>query len=87
MKITKSYKVVKTYEIRYLFPKTLSWRLRKLKEVNKKVQSKCLVCNHKFGEDEEVYLASIAGTTNKLICSSCWDKINEKLNSEKNENK
>lgn len=86
MKIIKSYRVVKNYEIQSLFPKSFNWQFRKLKEISKKVQSTCFVCNHKFGEDEEVYLMAIVGTTNKLICSNCWNKINEQLNLEKNEN-
>lgn len=87
MKIPKSYIVIKSYEIQCLFPKKFSWKLSELKKVNTKIPNKCFVCEHKFGKDEQVYLASIVGTENQLICNNCWDKINAYLNSEKNENK
>ena len=86
MKIAKSYIVIKTYEIQCLFPKKFSWQLNELKKVNAKISNECFVCEHKFGKDEQVYLTSIIGAENQLICTNCWDKINAHLNSDKNEN-
>ena len=37
MKIIKSYRVVKNYEIQSLFPKSFNWQFHKLKEISKKV--------------------------------------------------
>ena len=85
MKISKSYKVTKTYEIQCLFPKKFSWKLSEFKKVNAKILNECFVCEHKFDKDEQVYLASIVGTENQLICNNCWDRINTELNSDKNE--
>ena len=86
MKIPKSYKVIKTYEIQCLFPKKFSWKLSELKKVKAKILNECFVCEHKFDKDEQVYLASIVKAENQLICSNCWDRINSELNSDKNEN-
>ena len=52
MKIPKSYKVIKTYEIQCLFPKKFSWKLSELKKVNTKIPNECFVCEHKFDKDE-----------------------------------
>ena len=34
----------------------------------------CFNCNHKFKDDEDVYLVMLKGTLNKLFCKECNDK-------------
>lgn len=44
------------------------------------VQRCCFNCNHKFKDDDDVYLVILKGTLNKLFCKSCNDKALNELN-------
>ena len=54
MKIPKSYKVIKTYEIQCLFPKKFSWKLTELKQFNTKIPNECFVCEHQFDTETQM---------------------------------
>ena len=78
-------KAIKVYELRDIFPRPIC-TFKTFKEVHgEEAQSKCFVCDHKFAENDDLYLAQFHKLPNKLICKDCWDKANEELGSCKNE--
>lgn len=78
-------KAIKVYELRDIFPRPIC-TFKTFKEVHgEEAQSECFVCDHKFAEDETLYLAQFHKLPNKLICKDCWDKAKEELESCKNE--
>lgn len=36
----------------------------------------CFVCNHKFGNDETIYIASVIHDKNRIVCAHCAETIN-----------
>lgn len=36
----------------------------------------CFVCNHKFADDETIYLAQVKRDKNRIVCEHCATKIN-----------
>lgn len=38
-----------------------------------KVQRCCFNCNHKFTDDDDIYLAMFKGTLNHFLCKNCRD--------------
>lgn len=72
IKITK-----KTYKVLHVVDKPFLkfWQFRKSKEsIGRTVQRRCFNCNHKFEDDDNVYLVMLKGTLNKLFCKECNDK-------------
>ena len=51
------------------------------------VQRCCFNCNHKFKEDDDVYLVMLKGTHNRLFCKECNDKALADLRKEVNNEK
>lgn len=71
IKITK-----RTYEVLHAVDKPFLkfGQFRKTREsIGLPVQRLCFNCNHKFKEDDDVYLVMLKGTLNKLFCKSCND--------------
>lgn len=54
------------------------WKFGKFREIRErlglKVQRCCFNCNHKFADDEYIYLAMFKGTFNHFLCKNCKDK-------------
>lgn len=72
IKITK-----KTYKVLHAVNKPFLkfGQFRKAREsIGLSVQRLCFNCNHKFKEDDDVYLVMFKGTGNKLFCKECNDK-------------
>lgn len=38
------------------------------------VERCCFNCNHKFNDDDDIYLVIVKGTHNRLLCKKCNDK-------------
>lgn len=36
----------------------------------------CFVCNHKFDDSERIYLATVLGDKNRIVCEHCAKRIN-----------
>lgn len=36
----------------------------------------CFVCNHKFFDSEQIYLAAVLGDRNRIVCEHCAKRIN-----------
>lgn len=50
-------------------------QFRKVREsIGSSVQRCCFNCNHKFKDDDDIYLVMLKGTLNKLFCKECNDK-------------
>ena len=49
----------------------------KLFAVNKKVRHTCFKCNHKFQDDDAVYLGFIKKHKNEIFCEKCANEIAE----------
>ena len=85
IKITK-----KTYKVLHAVDKPFLkfGQFRKSREsIGLPVQRLCFNCNHKFKEDDDVYLVMLKGTLNKLFCKECNDKALADLRKEvRNEN-
>lgn len=47
-----------------------------------KVQRCCFSCNHKFADDEYIYLTMFKGTLNHFLCKDCRDKALSDLRKE-----
>ena len=73
--IEKKYEVLQAVDKPFL----KFGQIRKSREsIGLSVQRLCFNCNHKFKDDEDVYLVILKGTLNKLFCKSCNDKaLNE----------
>ena len=50
-----------------------------------KVQRCCFNCNHKFTDDEDMYLAMFKGTLNHFLCKKCRDIAMNDLRKEETE--
>ena len=50
-----------------------------------KVQRCCFNCNHKFADDDDMYLAMFKGTLNHFLCKKCKDKALSDLRKEETE--
>ena len=72
IKITKkTYKVLNAVDKPFL----KFGQFRKSREsIGLSVQRCCFNCNHKFKDDDDVYLVMLKGTLNKLFCKECNDK-------------
>lgn len=72
IKITrKTYRVLHAVEKPFL----KFGQFRKVREsIGLSVHRYCFNCNHKFKEDDDVYLVMLKGTLNKLFCKKCNDK-------------
>ena len=72
VKVTKkAYKVLNAVNKPFL----KFGQFRKSREsIGLSVQRLCFNCNHKFKDDDDVYLVMLKGTLNKLFCKSCNDK-------------
>ena len=58
-------------------------QFRKSREsIGLSVQRCCFNCNHKFKDDDDVYLVMLKGTLNKLFCKECNDKALNDFNKE-----
>lgn len=82
IKITK-----KTYEVLDAVDKPFLkfGQIRKSREsIGLPVQRLCFNCNHKFKEEDDVYLVMLKGTPNKLFCKECNDKALADLRKEVN---
>lgn len=61
-------------------------KFREIRErLGLKVQRRCFNCNHKFTEDEDIYLAMFKGTLNHFLCKNCKDKALSDLRKEEAE--
>ena len=55
-------------------PFTKFSKFREIRErLGVKVQRRCFNCNHKFTDDEDMYLAMFKGTLNHFLCKNCRD--------------
>ena len=82
IKITK-----RTYEVLHAVDKPFLkfGQFRKTREsIELPVQRLCFNCNHKFKEDDDVYLVMLKGTLNQLFCKKCNDKALADLRKEVN---
>lgn len=65
------------------------WKFRKFREIRErlglKVQRCCFNCNHKFTDDDDMYLAMFKGTSNQFLCKKCKDKALSDLRKEEAE--
>ena len=70
-------KTIRRYEVLQVTSKPF-WKFgafRKTRErIGLSVQRCCFNCNHKFKDDDDVYLVMLKGTLNKLFCKECNDK-------------
>lgn len=76
----------KTYEVLHAVDKPFLkfGQFRKSREsIGLSVQRLCFNCNHKFKDDDDVYLVMLKGTHNKLFCKECNDKALKDLNKSK----
>lgn len=79
MVITKTKTQTETYEILDVAPNfgkygDLMNRRQELYGSRKdRLLCKCLICNYKFGDDDNVNLALIKGKKNMLICDKCYE--------------
>lgn len=49
-------------------------KFREIRErLGMKVQRCCFNCNHKFTDDDDMYLAMFKGTLNHFLCKKCKD--------------
>lgn len=49
-------------------------KFREIRErLGLKVQRCCFNCNHKFADDDDIYLAMFKGTLNHFLCKNCRD--------------
>ena len=82
IKITKkTYKVLDAVDKPFL----KFGQFRKSREsIGLSVQRLCFNCNHKFKEEDDVYLVILKGTLNKLFCKECNDKALNDLRKEVN---
>ena len=71
VKITrKSYKCLNVTDK----PFTKFSKFREIRErLGMKVQRCCFNCNHKFTDDDDMYLAMFKGTLNHFLCKNCRD--------------
>ena len=71
VKITrKSYKCLNVTDK----PFTKFGKFREIRErLGMKVQRCCFNCNHKFTDDDDMYLAMFKGTLNHSLCKKCRD--------------
>lgn len=70
-------KTVRRYEVLNAVEKPFLkfGQFRKTREsIGLPVHRFCFNCNHKFKDDEDVYLVMLKGTLNKLFCKECNDK-------------
>ena len=82
VKITKRvYKCLSVAEKPLKFGKFREIRER----LGLKVQRCCFNCNHKFADDEHIYLAMFKGTLNHFLCKNCKDKAMGDLRKEETE--
>ena len=64
-------------------PFTRFGKFREIRErLGMKVQRCCFNCNHKFTDDEDMYLAMFKGTSNHFLCKKCKDKALSDLRKE-----
>ena len=55
-------------------PFTKFSKFREIREsLGMKVQRCCFNCNHKFTDDDDMYLAMFKGTLNHFLCKNCRD--------------
>ena len=55
-------------------PFTKFGKFREIRESRgMKVQRCCFNCNHKFTDDDDMYLAMFKGTLNHFLCKNCRD--------------
>ena len=70
-------KTIRRYEVLHAvekpFLKFRQFRITR-ERIGLPVQRCCFNCNHKFKEDDDVYLVMLKGTLNKLFCKECNDK-------------
>ena len=67
---TKRYKVVDAASSPFIsFGKFRDSR----KRIGLSVERKCFNCNHKFEDNEDIYLVMLEGTHNRLFCKKCND--------------
>lgn len=82
IKITK-----KTYKVLHAVDKPF-WKFGQVRTTRERrglsVQRCCFNCNHKFKEDDDIYLVMLKGTLNKLFCKKCNDKALADLRKEVN---
>lgn len=53
---------------------------RKIRErLGLSIEKCCFNCNHKFKDDEYIYLVIVKGTHNRLLCKDCNDKACDDL--------
>ena len=75
----------KTYKC--LWVANHSWKFGKFREIRKrlglKVQRCCFNCEHKFSDDEDIYLAMFKGTLNQFLCKECMETAKNDLEKEK----
>lgn len=58
-------------------------KFREIRErLGMKVQRCCFNCNHKFADDDDIYLAMFKGTLNHFLCKKCKDKALSDLRKE-----
>lgn len=82
MKITKTS--AKTYEVLGIYPYPPTWG--KFKATREKYHlpvakfERCFSCNHKFSEDEKLYVMVVKPEGNKLVCEKCAEKYKQEAN-------
>lgn len=77
IKITqKTYRVLHAVEKPFL---KFGQFLKSRESIGLSVQRCCFNCNHKFKDDDDVYLAMFKGTLNHFLCKNCNDKALEDL--------
>ena len=83
VKITrKSYKCLNVTDK----PFTKFSKFREIRErLGMKVQRCCFNCNHKFTDDDDMYLAMFKGTLNHFLCKNCRDIAMNDLRKEETE--
>ena len=67
-------------------PFTKFSKFREIREsLGMKVQRCCFNCNHKFTDDDDMYLAMFEGTLNHFLCKNCRDIAMNDLRKEETE--
>jgi len=81
MKLTKTTK--KTYEIRQIRWEKPAFKWGKFRDTRKKHGmsvskfEKCFFCEHKFAEEEDMYIGTVSIEGNRMFCLECANKYKE----------